>query len=340
MWKLKIFLVLILLSALLATPAVAMASSGQGASAADGQDCMPAIGQEDSVIFGSDCTLFSGQTMPRSLVVFGGNVTVEAGAVIQKDLVVFGGSVMMDGHINGIVFTLGGNITLGPNAVVEGDVVSPGGNITQDPAAQILGNRVSDVGPFSTGDGFDWASWTVGSVIWSIFQALAMSAVAVLIALFAPDYMRRTAGTLIKRPLESGGLGLLSFILLPFVLIITIITCIGPLLIALVAVLALALGWVALGYELGRRMAHSFNQDWTIVLEAWVGTLTLGVGASIIGIIPCIGFLVPIVLGALGLGAVLLTRFGTLGEPVPAIGSKPAVRPARRTVRRTSSGKK
>jgi hypothetical protein len=323
MGKVKLFSAIVLVIALMAVPTATMASNGQA----------PRF--DDVVIFGQDYTLASGQTIDGSLVVFGGNVNVESGATIQKDLVVFGGNVEMDGQLQGDAFVMGGNIRLGPNAIVEGDVASPGGNITRDPGAQIRGNQVSEVGPFfSRGFDFNWASWTLGSVVWSVFQALAMSAVAVLIALFAPEYMRRTAGAIIQRPLESGGLGILTLILLPFVLIITIITCIGPLVIGLLAIAALALGWVALGYELGRRMARAFNQDWTIVLEAWVGTLSLGVGASLIGIVPCVGWLVPLVLGGVGLGAVLLTRFGTLGEPAPALGTQPAV-PAKRVVRST-----
>lgn len=330
MRKVKFFSALVLAIALLATPAAALASNGQVPNG------------DDVVIFGQDYTLMGGQTIEGSLVVFGGNVTVESGAVIQDDLVVFGGNVDMDGQLDGDVFILGGNIDLGPNAVVEGDVVSPGGNITQDPAAQIHGNQVSEVGPFfSHGFSFDWFSWTLGGVVWSIFQALAMSAVAVLIALFAPDHLRRTTGTIVQRPVEAGGLGCLTLVLLPFILIITIITLIGPVVIAFLTIIALALGWVALGYELGRRLSRAFNQDWTIVLEAWVGTLSLGVVVSLIGIVPCVGWIAGVVLGGIGLGAVLLSRFGTLGEPAPEIASKPAPRisrttrtPTRRTTRK------
>ncbi len=332
MQKIRFLSVLILVLALLVTPTVALASNGQ------------APAGDDVVIFGQDYTLESGQRIDGSLVVFGGNVIVESGAIISSDLVVFGGDVEMDGQLDGDVFILGGNIDLGPNAVVNGDVVSPGGNINSDPAATVHGNQFSDVGPFfSRGVNFGWGSWAVGNVVWMVFQALAMSAIAVLVALFAPEHLRRTAGTIVQRPLESGGLGILTFILLPLVLIITIITCIGPVVIALLTVLALALGWVALGYELGRRLSHAFNQKWTIILEAWVGTLSLGVVVSLIGIIPCIGWIAGVVLGAAGLGAVLLTRFGTLGEPAPEIVTQPAsriTRTTRTTSRRSPRSKK
>ena len=329
MQKIRTTAILILMLAMLAIPTSAIASNGQAPS------------RDDVVIFGQDYTLETGQTIDGSLIVFGGNVTVETDAVILEDLVVFGGNVEMDGRLDGGVFILGGNITLGPNAIVSGDVVSPGGNITSDPGAQINGNRFSDVGPFfSSGFHFGWGSWALGSVVWLLFQSLAMSAVAVLIALFAPDHLRRTTETIVQRPVESGGLGCLSFILLPFVLIVTVITIVGPLVIAFLVIVALALGWVALGYEIGRRVARGFNQPWTIILEAWVGTLILGVIVSLIGIIPCVGWIAGALLGAVGLGAALLTRFGTLGQPGREIASKPAGRPTRTATRRTTRSKK
>lgn len=329
MRKLRILSILVLVMALLALPTAALAANGQ------------APAKDDVVIFGQDYTLESGQMITGSLVVFGGNVTVETGATIQRDLVVFGGNVDMDGYVDGDVFTLGGNIDLGANAVVNGDVISPGGSINSDPAAQIHGNRFSDGGPlFSRGFEFGWGSWAFGSVVWMLFQALAMSAVAVLIALFAPEHLRRTAGSIVRRPVESGGLGCLTFILLPFVLIITIITLIGPVVIAFLTIVALALGWVALGYEIGRRLSLAFNQQWTIILEAWVGTLSLGIVVSLIGIIPCVGGITGVVLAAVGLGAVLLTRFGTLGEAAPEVAAKSTPRNSRTTQATTRSTRK
>lgn len=328
MRKIRLISVFVVVVAFFAAPTAALASGDQ-----------TPFG-DDVIIFGQDYTLESGQTITGSLVVFGGNVTVEIGSTIQRDLVVFGGNVDMDGHLDGDVFILGGNIELGPNALVEGDVVSPGGNISGNTGA-IQGNQFSEVGPFfSRGYEFGWGSWALGSVVWMLFQALAMSAVAVLIALFAPDHLRRTAGSIVRRPVESGGLGCLTFILLPFVLIITIITLIGPVVIAFLTIIALALGWVALGYEIGRRLSSAFTQQWTIILEAWVGTLGLGIVVSLIGIIPCVGWLAGVVLGAVGLGAVLLTRFGTLGEPTTEIASGLSSRSTRTTTRRTTRGKK
>lgn len=332
MQKVRMVSILILAMFLLATPVTALASNGQAPVA------------DDVVIFGRDYILESGQTIDGSLIVFGGNVTVETDAVILHDMVVFGGNVDMDGRLNGDVFILGGNIDLGPNAYVDGDLISPGGNIFTDPAAQIRGNRFSDFGPFfSRGLDFGPGSWTLGSLLWLLFQSLAMSAVAVLVALFAPDHLRRTSAAVVQRPVESGGLGCLTFVLLPFVLLITLITLIGPPVIVFLILVALALGWVALGYELGRRLALAFNQDWTIVLEAWVGTLSLGVVASLIGLVPCVGWMAGVVLGALALGAVLLSRFGTLGQPAAEFVVKPAPRTTgtvRTTTRRKSTKSK
>ena len=76
--------------------------------------------------------------------------------------------------------------------------------------------------------------------------------------------------------------------------------------------LAWAFGLISLGTELGNRFAGIFKSQWHPALAAGAGTFLLilvinGIEAAI----PCLGLLPKIIIGVLGLGSVLLTRFGT-----------------------------
>lgn len=284
---------------------------------------------DDIVIFGSNYTLLAGESIEGSLVVFGGNATVEAGATVNGDVFVVGGNVNLNGTVMDNVVVIGGNLDLGPTAVVNGDLVNPGGNITRDPSAQVLGSQVDEVG---LGDFREyrrhWGDMWVGRV-WSVFQTLAVTAVALLLALFIPGHIRRTADTIAARPAASGGLGLLTLVATPFVLLITLITCVLPAFIFVLVVAACLYGWVALGYELGRRFTVAMKLSWSPVVETTAGTFGLSILAGLLGLIPCIGWLGGLALGSIGLGATVLSRFGTLEEPL-ALPAPEVRKPARK----------
>jgi len=104
------------------------------------------------------------------------------------------------------------------------------------------------------------------------------------------------------------------------VLAITIIFIPVALIGLLVLGFAIAFGWIAIGLEVGQRMARMFHQEWALPLSAALGTFVLYFVANGIGFIQCIGWIVPFLISMLGLGAVVLSRFGTTiyppGEPV------------------------
>jgi hypothetical protein len=101
-------------------------------------------------------------------------------------------------------------------------------------------------------------------------------------------------------------------------------------LLALLAALLLGFGWVALGVEAGRRLAAGLEQDWQPVVQAGIGTFLVAIVAYAMGLTPFIGWIVPILVGFIGMGGVLLSRFGTRAyppvTPSPAYGerAKPA----------------
>jgi len=88
-------------------------------------------------------------------------------------------------------------------------------------------------------------------------------------------------------------------------LIITI--CLSPLL-ALASAVAFLFGWIALGWLVGKRLLAAIKaKSVAPVWEASLGVFLI----TLLGAIPCVGWLVWVVGGAFGLGAVVVTRLGT-----------------------------
>jgi hypothetical protein len=206
------------------------------------------------------------------------------------------------------VTVIGGNLDQHDSARIDGDVITNDGSplsLTIPGGLVIPAVRVHNL-PFLNGLGF-------------IFKVFLWAALAVLAALFTPQHIARVSRAAVQQPLVSGGLGLLTVVVLvPALLImaITIIMLPVSIVVAAMAALAWVYGLLALGTELGRRMAESLKQDWAPALSAAIGTFVLMFvldGAALL--IDCLGWIFPFLAGLVGLGAVILTRFGM--QPYP-----------------------
>jgi hypothetical protein len=163
-----------------------------------------------------------------------------------------------------------------------------------------------------------------GSIVSYLFRAFLVSALAVLVAMFLPRHTEQVRRAAVAQPLIASGMGLITSVvgaIVLFVLLFTIclipISILGFILLGIMVVF----GWIALGLEVGQRMGQSlFKAEWTLPVAAGVGTLVMTLIADGIGQIPCVGWIAPSLVGILGLGAVLLTRFGSQ----PYTGSAPA----------------
>ena len=161
--------------------------------------------------------------------------------------------------------------------------------------------------------------------MWFMFQIFSISAVAIVLILFVPTQAKRTADAISGFPILSGGLGLLTLVVSAFLLVIlTILIITIPISFLLFIVLGLGLffGWIAIGQEIGRRIGAAFGQDWSNPVQAGVGTFALTFVVSSFNFVfwDIVGWMVGITVAAVGLGAVLLTRFGTR-DYIPAISS-------------------
>jgi hypothetical protein len=97
-----------------------------------------------------------------------------------------------------------------------------------------------------------------------------------------------------------------------------------------VLVCGFVFGWVSIGLEVGKRIEKMFKVEdpWVPAVSAGVGTLTLSVVSYSVGLIPCIGWVLPFLVYVLGLGAVVLTLFGSRDYPLAIAPARPTVAPA------------
>jgi hypothetical protein len=164
-------------------------------------------------------------------------------------------------------------------------------------------------------------------VVYVSLRALAVAALAMLLTLFLQPQLERVADAMVRQPVVAGSFGLLTAVLAPLVLVILIITLI-LIPVALLAALVLPLAWlfgvIALGQEVGERFTKAINQSWAPVLTAGFGTFLLMLVGGYVGMIPCVGWLLPFVVGLVAVGGVVMTWFGTRSAPgAPSVPETP-----------------
>ena len=305
-----------------------------------------AAGPDDTkIIMGSNYTLSGGDVLDSDLLILGGNADLEEGSLVQGSVFVLGGSISIAGEVEGDLGVLGGNVDLMGTAVVRGDVATLGGNIERLPGSVIEGEITPNFGididsplpsfpsnlniPALPSFAFPRISPWI-NVLWGVFRVFVMAALALLVVMFWPAPTRRIADAAIAQPLAAGGLGLLTFIAGPVLLLILLIT----LLLAPLSVIGFVLfvaagvfGWIGLGFEVGRRIGVAMKWDLQDPAAAGLGTLLLSLVAAGIGFIPCVGWLLVAFVASLGLGAVMLTRFGSQDYMGPATAAVVPVEP-------------
>lgn len=292
----------------------------------------------DKLVMGTNYTLESGDTIHGSLYVFGSNAELQEDTTVTGDVMVFGGNLQANGTIKGSINLFGGLVTLGKSAVVNGDVNALSSTVSQDPGAQVKGqvNTTMHLPPFTpapaaipnlpvnppavsqTRSIVDAGIGLIGKLLWWVARSFFWAFLALLVVMFWPRHTQRIADTVIADPVPSGGLGLLTVIVIPLVLVLLALTICGipiSLIGALALVVAWAFGIIGLGLETGGRIEKMIHIDWAPPVQAAIGTFALTLVTNGFGLIPCIGWLVPFAVGCIGLGAALLTRFGS--QPYP-----------------------
>jgi hypothetical protein len=211
-------------------------------------------------------------------------------------------------------------------------LVNIGGSIDRDEGAVVRGSQVEGLTfgrefrfptfarVWTNGYRYNWDNWLLRFFIRAL-KALAtvvlVTVVAALVAIFLPQPLERVSQAVLVAPVNSWGIGFVTAILAALVSATLVITvCLLPFggLVFLAALVAGVFGWIALGLIVGLRVLEQLKaRDITPVMGAMAGSAILSLIAAAIWIISecCLGWPFVILVGSFGLGAVVLTRFGT-----------------------------
>jgi hypothetical protein len=287
---------------------------------------------DDRTVIGETYTLESGRILDGNLNVIGGVVAIKDGATVNGNVLVLGGLVTIDGTIKGDLTAIGGTVNLNASAVVEGNLNSPASYLNINPNARILGERTESwnmpgvgINPFVNvrPQFLRPRTFTLLSILTQIGKTLAtallMVALGALLLLIMPKPAERMTRALLSSPWPLLGYGALTaLVMLVGGVIFTITICLIPfvILVGLAFAMAVLVGWLALGYELGKRIASSiFKTTWHPVLAAALGNLVLYLVAKGLNLIPCVGWFPVFIAVLFGLGMAVATLFGTYPYP-------------------------
>jgi hypothetical protein len=304
-------------------------------------------GDGGTVIWNEDYTLEADQQLGGDLVVFNGDVTLEAGSVVEGSVVVWNGSAEVEGTIEKDIVVSSGDIHLGPSAWVQGDAVcSWHCELEREDGARLDGETIEGLpmGDFRW-PGFTWTPpsapfsfWSSGpgwllnktfEVIRALLAVLVVAVIAGLVALIWPQPMARVGQAVVQAPLASFGAGLLAMLTAVVLVVALAITICLPVILLLAVLAAGLFGWACIGALIGERLLQALKvQEIAPLWAAAAGTLLislLSAGLSVALCLAPLGWLLTFVVGSLGLGAVVLTRFGTQTYIPRAASSPPPV---------------
>jgi hypothetical protein len=250
-----------------------------------------------------------------NVVKIGSDITIEEGSKVRNVLTV-GGQITVDGFVENHVVAVGGSVVLAKTAVIGGNVVSLGGVIVQGKGAEVRGNLTEinsdDISAAITkalSDEWEGWSWIFAIVSVSIFIGVLM--LTLLIVYFIPKPIHVISTAIREMPLKVTLWGIVGLILVVPLAVLLAVSVIGIVLIPLemtIVLFAVLFGFVAVSQLVGEKLFTVLKRhDHSMVRETIWGLVILW----LIGWIPYVGWMLKVFAVVLGLGSVLVTRFGT-----------------------------
>jgi hypothetical protein len=263
---------------------------------------MPALAQEDEsdkdalVVLTGRATVTEGETVD-TVFIFDGPAVVQG--TVREGVVAFNGPVTVSGQVGEDVIAFNGQVTLESGAEVGGDVAARKGVVDQ--GATVGGEVRRDVTrffdkplPFLVGRFFVWLA-----------ASLSILLLGVLLLWVGPRALDAVHDTWRTAIGSSLGWGLLLFIGLPLLAILSLVTVLGipfgvGLLLALFAVYAI--GYVITTWILGRRLVKPPASRFVAFLAGWAIL-------RLIALVPILAGIVWLVAVVFGLGVLLITAW-------------------------------
>jgi hypothetical protein len=251
----------------------------------------------------------------KSVIRLGKDITIEKGEKVRRVIVIMG-QITVNGTVDDSVLAIGGSVVLTKTAVVKGDVASVGGVIVVAKDAEIGGNltEINSTNIYETlinSINSQWDGWSWVFALISLSMLTVILCMALLTAALLPKQVIMVSEAISENTLKVILTGVLALIAIaPLALLLTI-SVIGIALIPLeviLVVLTALLGFIAVSRLIGAwALRLAGKGDAGVVRQTFWGLVIIW----IIGWVPYLGWMIKAISIVIGLGAALITRFGT-----------------------------
>ena len=265
-------------------------------------------------------TKIESQNVDTTTIVTSENdLIIEENQVVKKDAVAIGASlIVQDGaKIRGNAMAVGGNVILKNNAIVDGDTIAFGGKVIKGAGVSIGGDIVEVLGGANKiirentqvlRQRFgNFGSFYLIHLFFCLFWLTIIFAFGLFLIILLPTHLQKISATIAQQPFKSGVWGLASIIIIYLLIGLLAGSLLGLIMIPLIDIvfgIVVLLGCTATSLSIGKKIKPS---------GAAIQHLLLGILIFVpIALIPVAGGLIVLTVNIFGLGAVLLSKFGTI----------------------------
>jgi len=285
--------------------------------------------------FDDEYRLRAGERVEGDRVWVGSRLEFAPGSQVAGSLTLIGDTVIIGGAVDGDVTVIASDFTFDSTAHVTGDLSYCTDNTHFQAGAHVDGARHEECGSDRrvalgtlTGAG-GWKPSFLARLLGTLGRTLFLGGIAALGTVLFPIRLPRMASAVQRSPVASGGIGCLTLAAavgitgvygLSLILVVPLLVLPLFLLGWLALGVALLVGWTAFSQAVGawilRRLGAPAQPP---MVRAALGGLSLGLAVLIWDLFwftGWIGTLAVMLVSAVGLGAVILTRLGA--RPYPA----------------------
>ncbi len=297
---------------------------------------------DDAKIAGNDIQIW--KNVHGDLIIAGASVQINSDVIVEQDLVIFAGQAIINGTIKGEVKVTGGAITFNGTAeqaleikadelTLNGSVYGPatfsGNEVGLGEAVELKGDvsywteeGALDFGSSASGavqfdeelaidqQDIDWRYLGAGLITFWVFYTLSVILVVVLLAVLFNKNFQKAGEQLTGTYFKNLSYGVLYFIGLLLVTIISFVIIIGiPIGLVALCVLAFSLLFAnaisALVIANGINVRYEKGWDkWSVMLVALLSFLAL----KLVSFIPFVGWLIAFVVIGMSFGSLVLSH--------------------------------
>ncbi len=274
-----------------------------------------------------DITISEDKVIEGDVDAMAGNITIYG--IVNGNVTALAGNITIYGKVDGNVRAMAGNVYLRDNAEVNGDITALAGKIFQDEDTIVDGSLVEMIGDGSkdyNGINFDNQNINIRFLRDNIFVGnhvpwyfylwggltglIGWLALGALLMLFFAKQVTKLGDEVVKRPGYYFLVGIVSYLLVPPIMILLSITIVGiPLALLLIPIVLLSTVYGQLGVArfIGVKIITSLNLKFTSDMSR----VLLGILAIfLITLVPILGWVFFLITACMGMGTVIINRFG------------------------------